>query len=176
MPNRRPHQEKGKAVRVGLHRPPGWPISLCPHTKVQLGPEYLREYTYSVALFHCKDRNSFVECLCENDVTPREDTGTKMHTLNKEVRYACPEDWSATCFPALRNSSHCSVPPATKPTEAGGWARRRPIFGHALSTYTCELYHRYCMSLAPLTTPLTTALTTAEHCRFGNPDCHHKKL
>ena len=36
--------------------------------------------------------------------------------------------------------------------------------GHALSSATCELYHRYGMFLAPL----TAALTTARHCQFGH--------
>ena len=35
--------------------------------------------------------------------------------------------------------------------------------GHALSSATCELYHRYGMFLAPL----TIALTTIKHCQFG---------
>ena len=30
----------------------------------------LREQTRWVALFHCKDRDSFEDCLCENDVIP----------------------------------------------------------------------------------------------------------
>ena len=34
--------------------------------------------------------------------------------------------------------------------------------GHALSSATCELYHRYGMFLAPL----TAALTTMKHCQF----------
>ena len=38
-----------------------------------------------------------------------------------------------------------------------------PFVGHALSSSTCELYHRYGIFLAPL----TTALTTIEHCQFG---------
>ena len=39
-----------------------------------------------------------------------------------------------------------------------------PFVGHALSSATCELYHRYAMFLAPL----TTALTTIKHCQFGH--------
>ena len=39
-----------------------------------------------------------------------------------------------------------------------------PFVGHALSSATCELYHRYGMFLAPL----TTALTTIKHCQFGH--------
>ena len=39
-----------------------------------------------------------------------------------------------------------------------------PFVGHALSSATCELYHRYGMFLAPL----TTALTTIKHCHFGH--------
>ena len=37
-----------------------------------------------------------------------------------------------------------------------------PFVGHALSSASCELYHRYGMFLAPI----TAALTTASHCRF----------
>ena len=39
-----------------------------------------------------------------------------------------------------------------------------PFVGHALSSATCELYHRYGMLLAPL----TAALTTLKHCQFGH--------
>ena len=39
-----------------------------------------------------------------------------------------------------------------------------PLVGHALSSATCELYHRYGMFLAPL----TAALTTIKHCEFGH--------
>ena len=39
-----------------------------------------------------------------------------------------------------------------------------PLVGHALSSVTCELYHRYGMLLAPL----TAALTTMKYCQFGH--------
>ena len=39
-----------------------------------------------------------------------------------------------------------------------------PFVEHALSSATCELYHRYGMFLAPL----TAALTTLKHCQFGH--------
>ena len=39
-----------------------------------------------------------------------------------------------------------------------------PFVGHALSSATCELYHRYGMFLALL----TAALTTIKHCQFGH--------
>ena len=39
-----------------------------------------------------------------------------------------------------------------------------PFVGHALSSATCELYHRYGMFLPPL----TAALTTLKHCQFGH--------
>ena len=39
-----------------------------------------------------------------------------------------------------------------------------PFVGHALSSATCELYHRYGMFLAPL----TAALTTVKHCQLGH--------
>ena len=39
-----------------------------------------------------------------------------------------------------------------------------PFVEHALSTSTCELYHRYGMYLAPL----TAALTTTKYCQFGH--------
>ena len=38
------------------------------------------------------------------------------------------------------------------------------FLGHALSSATCELYHRYGMFFAPL----TAALTTLKHCQFGH--------
>ena len=37
-----------------------------------------------------------------------------------------------------------------------------PFVGHALSSATCDLYHRYGMFLAPL----TAAITTMKHCQF----------
>ena len=39
-----------------------------------------------------------------------------------------------------------------------------PFVGHALSSATCELYHRYGMFLAPL----TSALTIIKHYQFGH--------
>ena len=39
-----------------------------------------------------------------------------------------------------------------------------PFVGHALSSATSELYHRYGMFLAPL----TSTLTTIKHCQFGD--------
>ena len=39
-----------------------------------------------------------------------------------------------------------------------------PFVGHALSSATCELYHRYGMFLAPL----TAALKTIKRCQFGH--------
>ena len=39
-----------------------------------------------------------------------------------------------------------------------------PFVGHALSSATCELYHRYSMFLAPL----TAALITIKYCQFGH--------
>ena len=41
-----------------------------------------------------------------------------------------------------------------------------PFVEHALSSATCELYYKYGMYLAPL----TTALTTAKYCQFGDPN------
>ena len=39
-----------------------------------------------------------------------------------------------------------------------------PFVWHALSSATCELYHRYGMFLAPL----TAALSTFKHCQYGH--------
>ena len=39
-----------------------------------------------------------------------------------------------------------------------------PFVGHAFSSATCELYHRYGVFLAPL----KAALTTLKHCQFGH--------
>ena len=41
-----------------------------------------------------------------------------------------------------------------------------PFVGHALTSVTCELYHKYGMYLAPI----TTALTTARYCEFKQTD------
>ena len=41
-----------------------------------------------------------------------------------------------------------------------------PFVGHALTSVTCELYHKYGMYLAPI----TTALTTARYCEFKQKD------
>ena len=42
--------------------------------------------------------------------------------------------------------------------------QRDPFLGHALNSFTCGLYHRFGMFLAPL----TTAVTTAKHCQLNN--------
>lgn len=42
--------------------------------------------------------------------------------------------------------------------------RDEPFVGQALSSASCELYHRYGMFIAPL----TAALTTVKHCQFGH--------
>ena len=42
-----------------------------------------------------------------------------------------------------------------------------PFVEHAVSSATCELYHRYGMYLAPL----TAGLATMKHCRFGDGAC-----
>ena len=41
-----------------------------------------------------------------------------------------------------------------------------PFVGHALTSITCELYHKYGMYLAPI----TAALTTARYCEFKQKD------
>ena len=53
------------------------------------------------------------------------------------------------------------IPPENQPKLAAD-LEADPFVGHALSSASCELYHRYGMYLAPL----TAALTTAKHCRF----------
>ncbi len=42
-----------------------------------------------------------------------------------------------------------------------------PFVEHAVSSATCELYHRFGMYLAPL----TAGLATMKHCRFGDGAC-----
>ena len=42
-----------------------------------------------------------------------------------------------------------------------------PFVGQALSSATCELYHRYGIFLVPL----TAVLTTMKHCHFGGHQC-----
>lgn len=55
------------------------------------------------------------------------------------------------------------IPPESQPALVADLAAD-PFVGHALSSATCELYHRYGMYLAPI----TAALTTAKHCQFGH--------
>lgn len=53
------------------------------------------------------------------------------------------------------------IPPENRPTLVAD-LEADPFVGHALSSATCDLYHRYGMYLAPL----TALLTTVKHCRF----------
>jgi hypothetical protein len=43
----------------------------------------LREQTRWVALFHCKDRDSFEDCLRENDIVPSEHRGVVRQKLSQ---------------------------------------------------------------------------------------------
>jgi len=59
------------------------------------------------------------------------------------------------------------IPPQNQPKLVAD-LEADPFVGHALSSATCELYHRYGMYLAPL----TAALTTAKYCHFGHTQVH----
>ena len=48
----------------------------------------LREQTKWVALFHCKDRNSFEDCLRENDVIPTREERAAVRQLLAETKHA----------------------------------------------------------------------------------------
>jgi hypothetical protein len=48
----------------------------------------LREQTRWVAIFHCKDRDSFEDCLRENDVVPTKDERLALRTLLSRSKYA----------------------------------------------------------------------------------------
>ena len=48
----------------------------------------LREHTKWVALFHCKDRDSFEDCLCENDVIPLREERAAVRQLLAETKHA----------------------------------------------------------------------------------------
>lgn len=48
----------------------------------------LREQTRWVALFHCKDRDSFEDCLRENDVIPTKDERAAVRALLAETKHA----------------------------------------------------------------------------------------
>ena len=48
----------------------------------------LREQTRWVALFHCKDRDSFDECLRENDVIPTRDERLEVRQLLSDTKHA----------------------------------------------------------------------------------------
>ena len=55
------------------------------------------------------------------------------------------------------------IPPENRP-DLIAELEADPFVGHALSTSTCELFHRFGMYLAPL----TVMLTTMKHCQFGD--------
>ena len=48
----------------------------------------LREQTKWVALFHCKDRDSFEDCLRENDVIPTREERAAVRQLLAETKHA----------------------------------------------------------------------------------------
>lgn len=48
----------------------------------------LREQTRWVALFHCKDRDSFEDCLRENDVIPTRKERAEVRQLLSDTKYA----------------------------------------------------------------------------------------
>ena len=62
----------------------------------------------------------------------------------------------------MRGSRPCFS--RSKTSQGSSQTETDPFVGHALSSATCELYHRYDMFLAPL----TPALTTLKHCQFGH--------
>ena len=47
----------------------------------------LREQTKWIAVFHCKDRDSFEDCLRENDVVPTREERTALRKLLSEAKY-----------------------------------------------------------------------------------------
>ena len=55
------------------------------------------------------------------------------------------------------------IPPEEQP-ELVAELEADPFVEHAVSSATCEMYHRFGMYLAPV----TAALTTLRHCRFGH--------
>lgn len=55
------------------------------------------------------------------------------------------------------------IPPEEQP-ELLAELEADPFVEHAVSSATCEMYHRFGMYLAPV----TAALTTLRHCRFGH--------
>lgn len=64
----------------------------------------LREQTRWVALFHCKDRDSFEECLRENDVMPAEDRASVRRQLaqTKHAKVILKTD-QPTCYIVLND-------------------------------------------------------------------------
>ena len=48
----------------------------------------LREQTKWIAVFHCKDRDSFEDCLRENDVVPTRKERTALRKLLSEAKHA----------------------------------------------------------------------------------------
>lgn len=62
---------------------------------------------------------------------------------------------------ALVAGTFLPIPPENQPKLVTD-LEADPFIGHALSSATCQLYHKYGMFLAPV----TTALATLKHCQF----------
>ena len=72
---------------VSFQGPPCEAICVGPNTKIQLLKD-LREQTRWVALFHCKDRDSFEDCLRENDVIPAREKRALVRQQLAETKHA----------------------------------------------------------------------------------------
>ena len=82
------HQEEGHAVQLafsGRHACASvWVLT----QKFNAVGKDLREQTKWVALFHCKDRDSFEDCLRENDVIPTREERAAVRQLLAERKHA----------------------------------------------------------------------------------------
>ena len=74
----------------------------------------LREQTHWVAMFHCKDRDSFEDALCENDVTPSREERAAVRQLLAETQHAKlvlktdqPAAYHVLCWPSFYSSPSC---------------------------------------------------------------------
>ena len=66
------------------------------------------------------------------------------------------------CSLYARAAGRCLPIPVSSQDSLRTDLENNPFVGHALTTITCELYHKYGMYLAPI----TAALTTARYCEF----------
>ena len=81
------NEEKRHVVNACFLRPPCKAIFLGPQSKIQLCPEGLARAD-ALGLFHCKDRDSFEDCLRGNDAIPSREQRSLVRQQLAETKHA----------------------------------------------------------------------------------------